>query len=221
MDKISIKVVTNAILSRCDSEEKIQELLSCLHTVNWTELLVAKDYESHLRPCGICNEPKDMRTFSYVLDWNLAGIKYVSTCPECQQKTTLTISCTVCDTTYKTLSLPSTDFVCTHCRPIHELVTEHNARARQLNLPATLTARQWTETLKHFNQRCAYCNGPYECLEHFLPLSLEGGNTSDNCVPACTSCNTKKRNRHPSKIDKIFRQANLKCIYDWLAQQSL
>jgi hypothetical protein len=56
----------------------------------------------------------------------------------------------------------------------------------------TLTTKQWQFTLKHFNFRCAYCSGPYQVLEHVVPVELGGGTTYTNCVPACNSCNTCK-----------------------------
>ena len=56
----------------------------------------------------------------------------------------------------------------------------------------TLTTKQWQFTLKYFNFRCAYCSGPYQVLEHVVPVELGGGTTYTNCVPACNSCNTCK-----------------------------
>ncbi len=49
-----------------------------------------------------------------------------------------------------------------------------------------LTLEQWLETLEYFNNKCAYCGGPFEVLEHYL---AEAGTTVSNCVPACFSCN--------------------------------
>lgn len=72
-------------------------------------------------------------------------------------------------------------------------------RAKQNNVPATLTLVEWIELLAIFHWKCAYCHGPYELLEHYVPITQGGGTTAENCVPACFSCNSKKSNKHPEK----------------------
>ncbi len=82
----------------------------------------------------------------------------------------------------------------------------HLDRAREQRRPATLTAEQWMRTLSHYHRRCAYCeDGPYEVLEHTVPLALGGGTTEENCVPACRACNSLKASRHPDAIIKAAR----------------
>lgn len=77
----------------------------------------------------------------------------------------------------------------------------HNKRAEIVALPATLTLEQWQQTLRDFNNKCAYCpTGEYEVLEHFIPLIFGGGTTEYNCVPACSSCNSIKSDQHPSMM---------------------
>ena|SRR5712692_3468622 len=73
-----------------------------------------------------------------------------------------------------------------------DLVVNHVRRARKAGLPCSLTTGQWRATLKHFQDRCAYCGGPNDVLEHVVPLSWGGGTTYANCIPACNSCNTCK-----------------------------
>lgn len=76
-------------------------------------------------------------------------------------------------------------------------------RAKNAQLPATLTIGQWLATLDYFDWKCAYClTGPYDVLEHFIPITSDqsspsyGGTTLTNCVPACPSCNLAKQERH-------------------------
>lgn len=77
---------------------------------------------------------------------------------------------------------------------------------------ATLTIAQWMHILDRFHWRCAYCeDGPYEALEHVVPLVLGGGTTADNCVPACRMCNSLKASRHPASILKTA--AGLQRVY--------
>jgi len=80
----------------------------------------------------------------------------------------------------------------------------HLDRAREHRRPATLTVEQWMRTLNRYEWRCAYCeDGPYEALEHTLPLARGGGTTEENCVPACRACNSLKASRHPDAIIKM------------------
>lgn len=83
---------------------------------------------------------------------------------------------------------------CPSCQKGWNEVLPHNTRAHKLGLPANLDYKQWSETLFHFDQRCAYCGGDYEVIEHFTPLTLGGETSARNCVPACGSCNSSKSN---------------------------
>ena len=70
-------------------------------------------------------------------------------------------------------------------------------RARLAQLPHTLTADEWEESLEYFNNECAYC-GDSECnleQEHIIPVSKGGGYTADNIIPACRACNASKKDR--------------------------
>ena len=79
-------------------------------------------------------------------------------------------------------------------------VQTHNERALALGREATLTISQWIDTLNRLDWHCAYCGGPYEELEHWIPINLGGGTTAGNCIPSCESCNRRKGNRHPDDI---------------------
>ena len=96
-------------------------------------------------------------------------------------------------------------------------VALQNNRAAKLGLPATLTLEQWIVTLDHFNWVCAYCQGKYTVIEHFVPLSHGKGTEKDNCVPACHKCNSHKGTRHPSQITDIGLTAGIKGIYKYIA----
>lgn len=44
---------------------------------------------------------------------------------------------------------------------------------------------------------CAYCPAPADTIDHVLPVALGGRTTPDNCVPACRSCNSRKKDSDP------------------------
>ena len=94
--------------------------------------------------------------------------------------------------------------VCLDCekkyRGERHRVRAQNLRAKQAGVPATLKLQEWLETLETFHHLCAYCqSAPYQVLEHYIPINHGGGTTSENCLPACYSCNVKKSGKHPEK----------------------
>jgi hypothetical protein len=58
-----------------------------------------------------------------------------------------------------------------------------------------LTLVEWARTIGYFEDRCAYCGGDWDIVEHVTPLRRGGGTTFVNCLPACQSCNLQKRSR--------------------------
>ncbi len=45
------------------------------------------------------------------------------------------------------------------------------------------------------DNRCQYCGGKAESIDHVVPRSRGGENTWENVVAACRACNTRKRDR--------------------------
>jgi 5-methylcytosine-specific restriction endonuclease McrA len=129
--------------------------------------------------------------------------RYTITCPVCGKRTM--------EWTYK--------FACNECYvrcPEQSTVAYHNYRAQDMGLPATLTVIQWLQTVKHFNSMCAYClRKPYTDLEHYIPLTLGGGTTASNCIPACRECNARKSNKHPDAC--LFPTENIAQIRNYFA----
>jgi 5-methylcytosine-specific restriction endonuclease McrA len=80
-----------------------------------------------------------------------------------------------------------------HTHPERRRQSLQQYRTRKLNLPNTLTLKQWETTVSNFNNCCAYC-GKEKPLsqDHFLALSKGGSYTEDNIIPSCRSCNSSK-----------------------------
>lgn len=68
-----------------------------------------------------------------------------------------------------------------------------------------LTPVEWFDVLRHFNFRCAYCERGYRDLDHYVPVSKGGKTIAGNCLPACQSCNSAKRAKHPRKFTEPAR----------------
>lgn len=94
--------------------------------------------------------------------------------------------------------------------------------ARQLEVPYTMTASEWSYAQEHFNGCCAYCGHSARLFdrsstlhqEHFIPITAKNtpGTVPTNIVPACQTCNTSKNDSDPYEwIDRRFgkRKANV------------
>lgn len=138
--------------------------------------------------------------------------------------------CVNCGATYETqrTNAPKEGF-CALCDSDYnrdELmrVQKQRRRAVRENKPATLTFKQWIETVEHFNHKCAYCQkADYADMEHFMPLRLcdsTRGTTMNNVVPACKACNYYKKSKNPMnpRSRKYIRIAaeNLDRVYQYL-----
>lgn len=77
-------------------------------------------------------------------------------------------------------------------------------RARVQGLPDTLTVAQWHAILEAHNHACVYCGvtGIAFHREHKIPASKGGGYTAENIVPACPTCNLRKKDM----TDTEFRE---------------
>jgi 5-methylcytosine-specific restriction endonuclease McrA len=52
---------------------------------------------------------------------------------------------------------------------------------------------------EHFGGRCAYCAKPADTYDHIVPVSRGGVTDIYNIVPACRSCNSKKKDKDPDE----------------------
>jgi len=46
--------------------------------------------------------------------------------------------------------------------------------------------------MSSFGDKCYYCGGKYEQIDHIVPLSKGGAHSLDNLAPACAKCNRNK-----------------------------
>lgn len=111
--------------------------------------------------------------------------------------------CLLCGKSYVTPARSDRDRLCPDCRTpsLNDEVDRWRGARRtteRLGLETSLSFPQWVKSIKHFRGLCAYCQEkPFNVMEHFIPTLLGGGTTMTNCVPACQSCNTIKKNHHP------------------------
>jgi 5-methylcytosine-specific restriction endonuclease McrA len=191
--------------SRDQQEERDNELMQCIEC-------------KKMRPRKLLQPRHD-----YLVE--LVPRYYSYACPECMEIIIdrEKVPCIACGTRYSHKAPSYTLKLCSVCRENPLFAEEHNRlrnnimRAEELGLPATLTLKQWLATLDYFNRKCAYCLVPYKGLEHYIPITLGGGTTVDNCVPSCSRCNVRKRDKHPDQFACLFPADNMDRIRDYLA----
>src|ERR1017187_8031238 len=54
------------------------------------------------------------------------------------------------------------------------------------NAPGFHSEAQVKDRIAYFGDRCAYCSGPYEHIDHAIPLSKGGSLWPSNLVPSCS-----------------------------------
>ena len=97
------------------------------------------------------------------------------------------VECEICGHIYDIRKNPST-WICPRCDPNKTREAEKLLYTLQKEPKSdkTLTIEVWIQILDHFNWKCAYClEKQYVQMDHFMPRSLKGLTTIDNCVPSC------------------------------------
>lgn len=86
-----------------------------------------------------------------------------------------------------------------------KVLIEQRRRANKRSVIATLTREQWRAIQTAYKNRCAYCQKESQHLtqDHIIPLSKGGYHTVTNVVPACISCNSRKRDKSPLRPVQI------------------
>ena len=80
--------------------------------------------------------------------------------------------------------------------------------------------RQWRKSIHRFTGKsCIYCGRPSESIDHVIPRSQGGLSTTENCVPACLSCNGDKSDENALywyRRQKFYDPRRAMAIRAWL-----
>jgi 5-methylcytosine-specific restriction endonuclease McrA len=82
-----------------------------------------------------------------------------------------------------------------YCARNPERSREHCRRRRARKLSRQLayfTAKELDARMSVFGYCCAYCSGPFEEVDHAIPLARGGAHCLANLRPACRACNRRK-----------------------------
>jgi len=75
----------------------------------------------------------------------------------------------------------------------------HRRRSKELEKPVIWSIKIKKEILSFWGEKCVYCNGKYEHMDHYIPISWDNnpGTVPWNMVPACQHCNLTKNDKDP------------------------
>ena len=84
-----------------------------------------------------------------------------------------------------------------HAHPEIAQVGHQLYRARLASAKGSFTVEEFRQKCEEYDYKCAYCGveGIGLTIDHVVPLSKGGTCYIDNIVPACLSCNSKKRDK--------------------------
>ena len=78
---------------------------------------------------------------------------------------------------------------------------------RVKNAPGFASSEQISARVAYYDDRCAYCGGEYEHLDHVIPVARGGTNWPANLRPACGACNMSKGAKPLSVFLLILKRA--------------
>lgn len=172
--------------------------------------------------CGVCWNKVQYNQLAFpnlkkaerkTLQWSIPNRDNKFCCPSCREiiLKKYTRICKFCKNKFIANNSQNTCRACwwKDSRHLSAQVKRQLARAREKQLTATLTLREWRSTVEYFKGKCAYClTAPMEVLDHFIPIKLGGGTTADNCIPSCSGCSLDKSAYNPKDYGELSYMSN-------------
>jgi hypothetical protein len=83
---------------------------------------------------------------------------------------------------------------------------DHRRRARSYGLQLVTEIVTASQVTSMWGDHCFYCPGPFEVIDHRIPVAAGGHHTVTNVVPCCRRCNQHKRWRSDERMIRDYRQ---------------
>ena len=85
-----------------------------------------------------------------------------------------------------------------HLHPEISQVGHSRYHARRLNAEGSFTVEEFRQKCEEYDYKCAYCGieDADLTIDHVIPLSRGGTDYISNIVPACLSCNSRKKDKN-------------------------
>lgn len=100
-------------------------------------------------------------------------------------------------------------------------IRNHKRRTLKQNSGGSYTVEQWNESLKYFNNKCAYSGKPMEqvSVEHIIPITKGGTSYIWNIVPCEAILNYSKQDKDLLewyKEQEFYSEERLNKIYEYI-----
>lgn len=76
----------------------------------------------------------------------------------------------------------------------------YNSRRRAQKKTSLIENFDMLDVLNKYGNQCFYCQGKFDHIDHYIPLSKGGSHTLDNVRPSCEKCNLEKSNKLPKEF---------------------
>jgi 5-methylcytosine-specific restriction endonuclease McrA len=106
--------------------------------------------------------------------------------------------------------------------PLKKMHLENKRRARKFNNGGSHTLDELIEKFNQLGNVCFYCGNPGKMtIDHDIPLSRGGTDGIDNILPACSRCNSKKKDKTADEYIQKLSRTNHAAIggVGWKPQQ--
>ena len=80
-------------------------------------------------------------------------------------------------------------------------ISELRRRAAKKNVVANKFAI--SDIINAYGDKCFYCNGKFEHVDHYIPLSKGGPHSLENVRPSCKNCNLRKGSKMPEDFERL------------------
>ncbi len=65
---------------------------------------------------------------------------------------------------------------------------------------------KYEDIINKYGDKCIYCGGSFEHVDHYIPLCKKGSHSLENVRPSCSSCNLRKQSRYPEEFIAILKE---------------
>ena len=121
--------------------------------------------------------------------------------PDCRKKNGYRSRCRKCRASYdrrryqvKRASILAQQGDYRRTRPEIAWAASYRARARKYGLEPTVERFTYEDVIAQWGGSCVHCGtGPFEEIDHLIPVAAGGPHTLMNTAPCCRACNQRKR----------------------------
>jgi HNH endonuclease len=97
---------------------------------------------------------------------------------------------------------------------------DHRRRAQRYGLDLITELVTADQLIARWGDKCFYCHGGFEVIDHRVPVAAGGHHTVENVVPCCRGCNQTKRWSFDERMIRAYREVGSRKPWSLVGQQS-